>query len=543
MSSPVQQSVWRRAPLNWLVSLRFGIVLLALLVVASVIGTLIAPLSRALELVYHSWWYGALLLLLGANIGCTAVRTTFLRIVPQMRPRFQRNKAFYSSVEPHSTVRYEGDADFAASAFRKRGFRVDVDETFGHARKGRLSRWGAPIAHLGVVAVLLGGFASAWVAEEMSVTLAEGEQTDRSDPPDRAPLGFVLRCEEFDTGYFPDTYIPSHFTSTLTVLEAGKAERTDYVEVNHSMKAAGWILHQTSYREIDNVKRYRLQIDHPSLASPESIELSPGQTRFLSGSKDVAVSLGADFPLVWSVSAPNQPAGEGRLAGTEINLRLRVERFEPDFVIGPGGEIVSRGKELNNPAVLVGLYEGDRLVSHQWLFEREELKKLMHGESGPLELDLAAIHSDGEHRCFEIAVRDTKTQAPLGTFDLELGGSAKIGSPDGEDEPPADELDSGDWGVVLAETVPAFTTTITLTRNPAIPPIYAGCAIMVLGLCVAFFVRRKDVWFMIDTEKKSFVAAAIYPQPRDRFDPATAAALEAIRISGAAHANAEGDSN
>jgi cytochrome c biogenesis protein len=195
--------MWSQPPLAWLFSLRVGLVLLAILTVASIYGTMITPLERAQALVYYSGWYKTLLCLLAINMGCSTYRTIVDRILPQRRPRFMRVEQFYEAAAASQTVPYRGNAGEVAEAFRRRGFQTATEGSYGYAARGLLSRWGAPIAHLGFVIVLLGSFASKWTSREGVVQLPEGGQTDemflRPELKEKVPLGFTLRCEDFDT--------------------------------------------------------------------------------------------------------------------------------------------------------------------------------------------------------------------------------------------------------------------------------------------------------------------------------------------------------
>jgi hypothetical protein len=76
----------------------------------------------------------------------------------------------------------------------------------------------------------------------------------------------------------------------------------------------------------------------------------------------------------------------------------------------------------------------------------------------------------------------------------------------------------------LLGSVPLYATTLTLTRNPVIPFIYAGCAVMLAGLALAFFVRRRELWLWLD---RAGGTLHIIPG-REHLDRSTRSALERL---------------
>jgi cytochrome c biogenesis protein len=88
---------------------------------------------------------------------------------------------------------------------------------------------------------------------------------------------------------------------------------------------------------------------------------------------------------------------------------------------------------------------------------------------------------------------------------------------------------AGGWNVRVKERVPAYATYLTLTRNPMVPVIYFGCAVMLAGLMIAFFIRSRQVWFRIDPAKRRLYVAALYRhQAATSLDRATRAALDEL---------------
>lgn len=530
-------SFWDEPPFKWIHSLRVGLVLLTILTIASVFGTLIGSLERAQELVFYSWWYKTLLLALAINMTGATLMTTFRRVLPARVMRVQTNKAFFDSVKPAATIPFRGGVEEAAEAFRRHGFVVHTKENAGAARRGWIGRFGAPISHLGLVIVLLAGFGSSWLAKEGVVQIREGGSAEqmqlRGKDKKVVPLGFTVTVEDFSTGFFPRTRIPSHFISTVKIERNGDVVYTGPVEVNHSPKVNGWRLHQTSYNELKGVARAELSIAGPGMAEPVALEMSPGQTRIIPGTK-MPLHLASD--LTWTITNDGETIASGVLkdGGTSHdsgNISIVADQFEPDFVIGADRKASSRTNELNNPALHVTLKSNGKKAASQWLFGREDMKDMFHSPDSHYKMELVDVQEAGGERAFVVEVSDAHTDGLIGRALLAVGEEVSIREAEEEEEEPAPaaaETSSG-WQVDHVGTVPAYSTVISLSRNPTIPIIYAGCALMMAGLFIGFFIRRRNVWFLADEKAGQLRVAAMYRHQEDELDPATRAVLARLQ--------------
>ena len=540
---PNRKRLWHTSPWKWLFSLQTGITLLVLVALASICGTLIKDPEKAQALVYHTWWYQLLLLALAASMVCTTVRTMIEKTIPSLRIRFRDPHESRAPGRPSLTIPFSGNAEAVAQAFRKRRFGVVTQGALGYAWKGRITRLGSPISHLGIVIILLGGFLTAWVSREGVVDLAEGEETGemrlRLSPDQPVSLGFTLRCDDFETGFFPKTRIPSKYISSLTVIGSQNAVRTGQVEVNRSMVVNGWTIHQSSFVEIPKASRFLLEIGKKDLPASMTLELSPGQTRPLPGTAHSEISLSDKSPYAWTLTTQAGGKSRGVLFKNARGLRVRVDGFVADFVMGADRKVTSRSDELNNPATHITVMEGDREILSQWLFAREDLKGMMHRESvSAYELDLAKVSREGADLRFDLTMKDTRGGGSVRTIQLGLneeaaiaGDQADSGGASGEKEdlPPDQRGGGADWRVSVVKTIPAYRTILTLTRNPALPIIYAGCGIVMAGLLLVFLMGRKEIRFRADEQKKLLHVVGIYRHPTEGFDGMTAGILEKLR--------------
>jgi cytochrome c biogenesis protein ResB len=530
-----QRSLWRKAPLRFVHSLPIGITLLFAVAAVSVAGTLINPLSRAQEVVYYTWWFQLLLVALAVNLSATTIRSWIDRIGPALRARPMRSRESYDSQEPRREMAFSGDVEAVGEAFRRRGFVVATDGDSGVARKGRIGYLGAPIAHLGVVIVLLSGFASAWLAREGALVLHEGQSSDvmfeRPAMDEFVEMGFTLVCDDFETGVFPRTGIPSKFISTVSVGNAGEslAEQRDEgliaqpVEVNRSLKVNGWTLHQTSYEAVQGSQRFVIEVASGD-DEPHRLEISPNQTRPLPFDKFARLSVGAVYPYAWSITRDGVEEASGNLLSGSSALQLLVRQFEPDFMMGPDGKS-SRSQEPNNPAAHIMVLDGESVAHAQWSFSRPDLKNAMSREPGAFDLDLVEVSGSAPHWRLTIDVTRTKDGANLGRHTVGVGERLTLV---GSSSAPAAQ--KGTWKVDFVENTTLYRTTLTLARNPMIMVVYLGCSLMVAGLLLAFGALRRDVWFWVDGENGRLFVAARYRLARTTFDWSAAKALNSLDV-------------
>ncbi len=528
-------SFWNRAPWSWLVSIRMGLVLLAILTVASIVGTLIDPLERAQAVIYYTWWYKLLLLALAVNMSFATVQTVVKKVLPSRALRLQTNPAFFENASPRGECEFDGDIEQVAAEFRQQGCAVLVEGDVGVARRGWIGRFGAPISHIGMVVVLLAGFISSWVAREGVVRIVEGRSVDtmtlRDKDRTQVPLGFTLALDDFSTGYFPQTRIPSHFVSNVTASLADDVLYSGPVEVNHSPLVKGWRLHQTSYEELPNLQRQTVLVTPPDGSTPISAEISIGQPVPLAGMKDTWMVF--EEGGIWNVLENSSVVASGSVTGGHghgENLSIRAEQFEPDFVLGEDRQVTSRSQELNNPALKVILLSDGKPVATQWLFGRADMKQFSHNANDHYALELMETRMEGEQPTFVVKIADGHSDLLLGQVELALNEEKPIGNATETAEAAAEDQTAG-WSVALGAPVTAHATVLTLTRNPTLLIIYGGCGLMMIGLLLGFFVRRREVWFMVNREAGKLCLVAHYRHPTDELDATTASIMGKLASS------------
>ncbi len=349
--------------LNFLSSVRFGVTLLILLVIASMIGMLVmqqnvdgfdkyfAELTPSQKLVgrtlgffdiYHAWYFNALLLVLSLNIVLASIDRfpkawTFIS-----RKKLDASRHWLKGQEQNSEFMLEGETQSAAAeriskAARKLGFKTTVTEkggrTFVFSERGTWNRLGAYAVHVALLTIFFGGFMTAQFSRDGQMPLAPGMTTNEMtqlvtnlDDVTRVPLQlpFTVTCTDIQQKLIrKEGSIQANNTIdwlTRIKIKDETGEREALVHLNKPYDYRGYRFFQASFISLGRARNITLRL------TPEG----GGPTQDISIPRDGSATL-AD--------------------GTRIDF----ENFLPDFTIGQGGRPDTQSEEYNNPAAVLKL--------------------------------------------------------------------------------------------------------------------------------------------------------------------------------------------
>lgn len=292
--------------------------------------------------IYHTWWFSALLLLLGLNLlACTihrlpAIWDKFTTHRPTLDDAVLAN-AHWKDDFPLRKGETPDSAIARAGALLKDrfgGFTTTTDAggvTLWHDR-GRLSRVAFLAVHTSLLIILVGSIVSSAAGKDGFVYISEGSEVDYFNlriPGGgiiRHELPFSVRCDKFVFEKFADGR-PKSYRSSLTVLEGGKKLYTTDIAVNTPLEHGDFHFYQSSYQPDPSNQRFTIEV-----------------TETATGKKAVGTA---------------RRGGEIAVAGGAFTLDARylVVEHNPDF--GSFGDAVRIARE---PA------EGER--SEFWIFKR-----------------------------------------------------------------------------------------------------------------------------------------------------------------------------
>ncbi len=211
---------------------------------------------------YHSWWFLALLLLFAANlIICSLDRLP--RIWKLVREKVRPLPADYiEKMSIRQTLSLKGKAssvrESAYAAMQSIGFKP-LESSEGqsmqlYAEKGNYTRLGVYITHLSILIILAGSIIGIFFGFNAFLNLPEGATSSVAfkDRGAEVPLGFDLRCDDFEVEYYPNSEMPKSYKSWLVVLKNGKEVAKKVIVVNDPLTYDGITFYQSSFGLVPN---------------------------------------------------------------------------------------------------------------------------------------------------------------------------------------------------------------------------------------------------------------------------------------------------
>ena len=366
-------------------SIRTGIVLLILVGVAAAAGTLVLQrpqtdaeqLARAyspetlrwldtlsLTDVFHSWWFAALLALLGVNIVLASVERFpvawryFARPYLRPAPHFLAGLALQRSIAIRNR---ESAVQAAERAFRRMGLKPQRVANDGgpslYAEQHCSSRLAAYIVHASLLLIFAGGLADALWGYRGYVSLTRNEQTNQIELSDgvKKALPFTLRCDAAGRDNYPDGS-PRRWWSQLAVVENGREVARETIEVNRPLVHRGIRFYQSGFDYTGELDAIRLR------ASPKA---EP------SAAKEVVLRRGETLTL-------------------DPETSVQLAAFFPDFVLR-GKQIENRSDKLNNPAIQLVVQSKKSSEATVWLFPR--FPGFSHPDSSPYAFEVRDLNT------------------------------------------------------------------------------------------------------------------------------------------------------
>ncbi|HMQ04518.1 MAG TPA: cytochrome c biogenesis protein ResB [Pyrinomonadaceae bacterium] len=371
--------------LNFLSSVRLGVVLLCILVALSMIGMLIiqqnvngfdayfASLTPAERIVfgtlglfdiYHSWYYNFLLLLLSLNIILASI-DRFPKMWEQYfsKPKLTATPDWLLAQKENATIE-AGSGDVASQAariealFKKHGLKTKVTEkevvtyavdengnklfdqkvispsTVVFGESGRINRLGAYIVHVALLTLFLGHFVALRTGFDADVRMIPGDATDK------------IQMIQFDLDQKEKFDVQLPFTMTCTDIQQKLIDPGGSIDVRNTLD---W--------------RTQLKVDDPeygtivadiSMNNPftyRGYRFFQAQTIPVGHARTIKLEVtpeGSEQPL--NIEIPRM--GSATLPDGTI---IEYDQFLPDFTFNSSGNPDTRSGEYNRPAAVLNV--------------------------------------------------------------------------------------------------------------------------------------------------------------------------------------------
>ncbi|MBA3601438.1 MAG: cytochrome c biogenesis protein ResB [Acidobacteria bacterium] len=353
--------------LDFLSSVRFGVVLLCVLVLLSLIGMLIiqqnvngfdayyASLTPAEKLVYgflgifdiyHGWYFNLLLLVLSLNIVLASIDRFPSAWSFVSRPKLDASRKWLLGQKQSAAVEMRGEneeeiAGKVGVIFRQQGLKTAVSEKKGKlyifGESGRWNRLGAYIVHVFLLTLFLGHFVALQTGFDADVRMMPGQTTNE------------IQLIEFNLDKQERFAVGLPFAITCTDIEQKLIDPKGSIEINNTLD---W---RTQVKIDDPL--YGETVADVSLNKPFSYR----GYRFFQAS---AITVGSARNMTLKLTPQNggEPINVNLMRNGSTNLpdgtKIDYEAFFPDFVLA-GGKPDTRSADYNNPVVKLNVTTPD----------------------------------------------------------------------------------------------------------------------------------------------------------------------------------------
>lgn len=256
---------------------------------------------------YSSWWY----MIIIALIGISLVICSIDRIVPLHRAlktqRSKRHETFINRQRLYSETEQvtEEEQEKVIKALKKRRYKVRTEDGHVLAEKGRFSRWGPYVNHIGLIIILLAAIlrlTSVMYLDEY-VWVREGEQVvipgtnaeyfienkkftlDTYDPEDeRFKEALENQGEMVAENYQSDVIIYKAIEGSTGVDSKLEKIAEEEIKMNHPLKFDSYTLYQAGYQldEFTNMsfKVYEVDDENKEALGTFKIDLTDTESEY-----------------------------------------------------------------------------------------------------------------------------------------------------------------------------------------------------------------------------------------------------------------------
>ncbi|MBC8414026.1 cytochrome c biogenesis protein ResB [bacterium] len=295
---------------------------------------------------YHSWWFSGLLGIFCINlIVCSIDRLpkTWRFIKKPLRPMAEKvlkTLPIRKEIQLDTTLNKAKD-EFAniLGDLRYRVHEASEDDSIQlYTQKGKYGRIGVYVVHLCIILIFLGAIIGIRFGFKGYVSLPEGSMSSYAytNGDEKIPLGFEIKCNWYETSYYPDSDTPKEFQSELVIYENGKEILTKVIEVNDPLQYKGITFYQSSYGMVPNaVGQFVLSVT-PEGGREELLNLNFGDSFEIPGT-DIQVTI------------------------TDYSPALARDRYS--------GKLQTYSENMANPAVALKFAQGDKSYTG-WVLKR-----------------------------------------------------------------------------------------------------------------------------------------------------------------------------
>lgn len=394
---------------------------------------------------YESWWFIGLLVMIGTSL----VICSLDRVLPLYKALSKQQVRKHMSFLTRQQTVLETDiaadpekwvADFGAQLKRKR-YRVWTDGTALLAEKNRFSRWGPYINHIGLIVFLLAVLGRSVPAWHMDQYVGIDEHQVKQIPG----TDYYIGNDKFTVEYYKDEELPDKLKGTarakLYQTQATLYACTQYCNDDplHDpvlKPVESHAIEVNSPLEYKGLKLYQYNFEE----KVRLIEVKPMLLDTVSGK-----SYGP-FDLKMSDPAEKSQAGP---------YTLTLRDVYPDFGLDEEGRPMTKSRDFNNPAFVFRITGPD-------VDEKGELY---------IYFPMPSASDKGVQQ--QINASFKKLGSNTGRFNFQVGKMENV-------------------------TFSQYTTFLNVRVDRAMPYVWVGAGISMIGLVMGFYWHHRRIWLRID---------------------------------------------
>ena len=350
--------------LDFISSVRFGVTLLIILVVLSMVGMLIiqqnvqgfdtyfASLTPAEKLVYsrlglfdiyHSWYFNFLLLLLSLNIILASIDRFPSAWSYITKPKTWGTKKWLRAQPQYTEFEIPGSAgpkiaEEISAKLKRNGFKPTVSEKHGYlyvfGENGKWNRLGAYVVHVALLTLFLGHFVALQTGFDADVRMVPGDKTDQ------------IQMIQFDLDKKEKFNVQLPFTIHCSDIQQKLIDPRGSIDATNTLD---W--------------RTQVRIDDPEYGSTEAdISMNRpfsyrGYRFFQAQTIPVGNARNITLELTSQSNGEVQKVSLARNGNTSLSDGTHVEyaEFLPDFSFNAEGRPDTRSGEYNNPVAVLNV--------------------------------------------------------------------------------------------------------------------------------------------------------------------------------------------
>ncbi|MBB6674186.1 cytochrome c biogenesis protein ResB [Cohnella nanjingensis] len=409
--------------------------------------------ALGLSRTYESWWFIGLLVMIGTSL----VICSLDRVLPlykalskqQVRKHqtfIDRQQTVYASelaAEPNEWIERFG------KQLKRKRYKVWTDGTALLAEKNRFSRWGPYINHIGLIIFLLAVLGRGVPAWHMDKYIGVDEHQTVQIPN----TNYYVQNEKFTVEYYKDEELPDKLKGT----NRAKLYRTDAKLYTCTKYCNDDPLHEPELKEVE---AHAIEVNSPlsykglnlyQYNYEERVRLIEVKPMLVDSTTGESYG---PFDLPMNDPPPSVEAGP---------YKLTLSAVFPDFGLDAQGRPMTKTRDPNNPAFVF-------VVTGPGLNEKGEMYIYFPMPSG-------------DDKAVQKQINDSfkKLGSNTGRFSFQVGKMENV-------------------------SFSQYTTYLNVRVDRAMPYVWVGATISMIGLVMGFYWQHRRIWLRIDDGRLSLGA-------------------------------------